>query len=57
MNDGFRYKNFLLAYNDFKRNGTIPNNPDILEDVKDLYMDNLSSDYTFSNVKDNYINS
>jgi len=36
---------FLLAYNDFKRNGTIPNNPDILEDVKDLYMDNLSSDY------------
>ena len=36
---------FLLAYNDFKRNGTIPNNPDILENAKDVYMDSLRSDY------------
>ena len=43
--NGEKFRNFLLAYNDFKRNGTIPNDLSILDDTKDIYMENLSKEY------------
>ena len=45
LDDGSKFKDFLLAYNDFKRNGTIPNDLSSLGDVKNIYMDSLKKDY------------
>ena len=45
LDDGSKFKDFLLAYNDFKRNGAIPNDLSILDDVKDTYISNLKGDY------------
>ena len=45
VDEGFRYGDFLLAYNNFKRTGTIPNDLSSLGDVKDNYMDRLKRDY------------
>jgi len=44
-------RSFFMAYNSFKRNGVVPDTvgnvptSDILENAKDIYMENLYSDY------------
>ena len=44
-------RSFFMAYNNFKRNGVVPNTvgnvptSDILENAKDIYMDSLRKDY------------